>query len=317
MKKSLQTGFVEYKDSLSRGALCFSHEAMATEFEIYIFHEDSRYAEQCAFQAFAEVDRLEQELSRFIENSDISRVNRSGSGNPVRVGIDTYECLEQCISLNADTQGAFDITTGPLIQCWMNSDKKSRKPTPDDIANARDRCGIRHVKLHKKDFSVMLKRENMIIDLGGFGKGYAVDRAVDVLKEWDIKSAIVHGGSSSVFAMGAPPGEVGWEVTMRNPNDAGEEISRFFLHNRALNGSGIRKESHIINPGTGHPVRERCGAWVFSQATATGDGLSTAFMIMSHDEIDDYCLKHDDVQGVVIENGASGSEEVFRFGVFD
>lgn len=323
MERSLQTGFVKYKDSLSRGALCFSHEAMATVFEIYMFHEDRRYAEQCAFQAFEEVDRLEQDLSRFIENSDISRINRSGYDDSVQVGIDTYECLEQCISLSGETKGAFDITAGPLMQRWRESDKKSGSPSPDEIADARDRCGIDNIILHKNDFSVSLMRENMVIDLGGFGKGYAVDRAVKVLKEWDIGPAVVHGGSSSVFAMGAPPGETGWEITLRNPRNTDEEISRMYLNDRALNSSGIRKGNHIINPKTGHPVSERSSAWVFCNSAATGDALSTAFMIMSRDEINDLCLKNGDIQGVIIDKVSPESasedekEEIFRFGVFD
>ena len=104
----------------------FTHNAMATVFEIFIIHKDKVYAEEAAFEAFRYLDQLEQELSRFLTNSDISRINHSGAGQPIRVGSDTFACLKQCVDLTAKTKGVFDITIGAFVQI-VNQNQKSRK----------------------------------------------------------------------------------------------------------------------------------------------------------------------------------------------
>jgi thiamine biosynthesis lipoprotein len=109
----------------------FSHEAMATTFEIIIVHEDERYAQQAAAAAFDEVDRLEGELSRFIENSDISRINNLPANQPLRLGLDAFECLQLSRRIYAETNGAFDITIGPLLSCWRNEDGTPRTPSAE------------------------------------------------------------------------------------------------------------------------------------------------------------------------------------------
>lgn len=292
----------------------FSHKAMATIFEIFIIHEDSRYAGQAAHSAFCEVDRLEQELSRFIENSDISRINRFGAVKSVSLGLDTFECLEQCAELHKKTGGAFDITVGPLLKCWLNSDKTLRFPSEEEIAYSHKHIGMNLVRLNKKQHAVKLKINDMCLDLGAFGKGYAVDKAAEVLNEWDIATAVIHGGMSSVLALNAPPGEKGWHVTVSNPKDYQQDISHFYLQNRAVSGSGLRKGQHIINPKTAQPVTERIAAWAVTPTAAIGDAYSTAFMIMPLDEIRDFCLNNPDIQAIIVNEGTEGKSEIVHIG---
>ena len=127
-KRQEETCFVRSDCSSLAQVKRFSHEAMATTFEILIVHEDDLYARQAAMAAFAEVDRLEEELSRFIENSDISRINELPAGESLPLGLDTFECLKISVRMYAETDGAFDITIGSLFQCWRNDDETPRTP---------------------------------------------------------------------------------------------------------------------------------------------------------------------------------------------
>ncbi len=314
MDKIPKNNFIDYSEQAPNNARRFSHNAMATVFEIIIINDDAIYAEQCAFQAFNELDRLEQELSRFIPNSDISRINNSGTSNPVCVGLDAFECLEQCVQLSTSTHNAFDITVGPLLKSWLNSDKTNRTPSQKELTVARARTGMHLIQLDKNQHTVSLNSGNMCIDLGGFGKGYAVDCMAKILDDWDINSALIHGGTSSVFTLDAPPGEKGWQITIRNPNDPDKIISHLYLCNRAINGSGIRKGQHIIDPRTAYPVTDKSAVWVLSETAAAGDALSTAFMIMSPEEINDYCLRHNDIQSIIITDGSENKENIVRYG---
>ena len=152
------------------GAIGFQHEAMAAVFEIYIVHEDLEYAEQAARAAFRAIDKLEAQLSRFVENSDISRINNLKAGHSTVVGLDTFECLELCVQINKDTFGAFDITVGSLYECWLNKDKSLRKPTDDQLRVAKENTGMNLLELDDEDFAVTVKASGLW--QGGPGNGH-------------------------------------------------------------------------------------------------------------------------------------------------
>ncbi|MFC1555916.1 FAD:protein FMN transferase [candidate division KSB1 bacterium] len=309
-------GYIQYAGRLSQTVLRYSHHAMATIFEVVVVHDDAGYAEQCVYEAFRELDRIEQDLSRFIENSDISRINTAGANFPVLVGLDAFECIEQCAELTKKTKGAFDITVGPLFNCWKNADKTQRTPTERELTLARAIAGIRYVRIDREQFTVELEKNNMIFDLGGYGKGYAVDRMGEILREWDIHSALIHGGYSSVLALDPPPGEKGWLVTLSNPQDHTRNILNIYLNNRSVSGSGTRKGDHIINPRTGYPVHDKNAAWAVSQAAAVSDALSTAFMNMKPDEIELYCRENKGTQAIILPENTVNGEKLY-FGEFD
>jgi thiamine biosynthesis lipoprotein len=301
----------------------FSHEAMATTFELLIVHEDERYASQAAVAAFDQVDRLEHELSRFLENSDVTRINNLPANQPLQLGLDTFECLKIAERIYADTNGAFDITIGTLLKCWRNDDGSPRKPSPKEIDIARMHTGTNLIELNEAEHTIMLSASPMQIDLGGIGKGYAVDRVAELLREWSIDVALISGGYSSVLALDAPPKYFrfsiadcrsknrqlikGWPLTMTNPAGSREILARPFLQNAALSGSGIQKGGHIIDPRTARAVKGRRAAWTYAPDAATADALSTAFMIMGLGEIKKYCAKHTDTLAMVIL--ATQSEE--------
>jgi thiamine biosynthesis lipoprotein len=286
-------------DSIS-GIHRFSHQAMATTFEIIIQHDDARYAAQAAGQAFDELDRLEGELSRFIENSDISRINNLPAGQPLPIGLPAYECLRLSARLYAETNGAFDVTIGSLLRCWLNEDRTLRNPSQQELNLARQRTGMNLIKLNEAKFSVELLAGPVQVDLGGIGKGYALDVMAELLRDWSIETAVLHGGFSTVLAMHAPAGAKGWPLTLSNPLNRSQTLAFLHLQDRAVSGSGVQKGWHIIDPRTARPAEGKPAAWSCARDGATADVLSTAFIVMSPEEIEQYCARHPDVLAMVI-----------------
>jgi FAD:protein FMN transferase len=289
-QESPSAGIAVEKIDVHSGVLRLAHGAMATIFEIYCFCDDETYARQAGGAAFSLVDRLEQELSRFIENSDVSRINALAPGESARVSPWTMECLLIARMAYQETGGAFDISIG---------------------------TGFEALEWDADNFVVTARTGGVQLDLGGIGKGYAVDRVAELLTEWDIQSALVHGGQSSVLAMDPPPNSSGWSLSFSAPRKKKDAaFVTFSACRQAFSGSGIQKTNHIIDPRTREPVRSRSAAWVggslevFSEfccaagirnpedtgwsrsPAAVAEGLSTAMMILSHEEIEDYCRKH-------------------------
>jgi thiamine biosynthesis lipoprotein len=303
-------------DSIA-GIRRFSYEAMATTFEVIILHEDARYAEQAAWATFDKLGRLEQDLSGFIENSDISRINNLTAGQSIRVSLETFECLQLSRRVNAETNGAFDITIGFLLSCWRNPDKTLRIPSKEELKIARQRTGMDLFKLDESQYTVELLRDKVRIDLGGIGKGYAIDKMAELLGDWSIDAALIHGGYSSALAVGSPPGTKGWPVTLSNPRNLKQTLAALFLKNQALSGSGVQKGRHIIDPRTAQPVEGRCAAWACAGNAATADALSTAFMVMSPDEVRQYCSRHPDVSAMLIQHDETKKKQkgkILHFG---
>jgi thiamine biosynthesis lipoprotein len=252
---------------------------MATAFEVHCTHPDARYAGQAAQAAFEVVDRLEQELSRFIPNSDVGRINALPAGEATRVAPSTMECLEIARWLYDITGGAFDVALG---------------------------SGLESLDLDPDRFSVRTGAHGVQLDLGGIGKGYAVDRMAQTLEEWEVPRALVHGGFSSVLALEPPPDQDGWPLTLSAPGPGPREVlARLSARQRAFSASGTQKGDHIVNPHTGRPV-EGGAAWVALARPLEGDedaerpgparspaavaeGLSTAFMILPEGDVASLC----------------------------
>jgi len=269
------------------GAHRFAHQAMNTEFEIFCVHDDADYAQQAAWAAFDLLDRLENELSRFIPNSDISRINHLAEGETARVSRWTMECLEIARQAYDETGGAFDISLGTGLQslqlsptervvgCGAGTRACSIDTRVDVFESRQNQCGV----------GTSADATSIRLDLGGIGKGYAVDRMAEVLDEWDIRQALIHGGHSSVLALDAPPGIAGWPLTMGDRTVAALR--------RAFSASGIRTQGdHIVDPRTGRPAGSRRAAWVSLEVdgrpspSAVAEAYSTAFMILPASEID-------------------------------
>lgn len=286
----------------------FAHYAMATVYEFIIHHPDASYAFQAAHAAAKYLDELELELSRFVENSDVNRINRHGAEEPVKVGPATIECLIACNQHYLATGRAFDITAGNLIEMWKQFDSI---PIEFNVAKALSGIGMGHVTVDPDNLLVSLDHPGTNIDLGGFGKGYAVDQLAVLLEEWDLDTFLIHGGASSVITRGRP-GKKGWDLSLSSPAMNRPVIYSLVLENMAMGGSGLVKGHHIIDPRTGRPVNHHLASWVMAPDAATADALSTAFLVMSLEEIEDYFASRRGIGGLVL----NANKLLHDFGTF-
>lgn len=282
-----------------QGMRRFSHRAMNTLFEIFTIHGDAEYAAQASEEAFREIDRLELELSRFIENSDVSRINALKTGQSIRLGLDTFACLQDSLRMHTLTGGAFDVAAGAL-----RAERRKRRPSTTETHELRPqagRCPAGAIfELNEADTTITALADGLSIDLGAIGKGYALDVVAGLLRDWNIDSALLHGGMSTVLALEAPPGEGGWPLVLRPPGRSSNAVRGIHLRNRAVSASGTRKGAHIVDPRTGKPVTEREAAWAVSDEGARSDALSTAFMVMRLEEISTYCADNPGTEAIVI-----------------
>jgi len=269
----------------------FRHNAMATTYDIFVVHKDAVYAGQAAQAAFDELDRIENNLSRFIENSDISRINSLGKGHPLQIGLSAFECLRIAIEMSERTGGAFDITFGSL------------------------HTGSNLLKLNEDDHTIELKADGISIDLGAVGKGFAADKMGEVLVEWGIKAALISAGQSSILTIGKPEGLPGWPVTMSNPSDYSEVLEKIHLADFSMSASGLRKGPHIINPRSGKPAKRKLGAWATAKTAAEADAISTAFMVMPVSEVKAYCAANNTLAYIVLPaNKKNAGNRILQFG---
>ncbi len=293
----------------------FSREAMNAAFEIVIRGADENYAQQAARAAFGELARLEKELSRFVAYSDVAQINSLRAGESVRVGIAAFECIQLAMRVHAETNGAFDVAIGALLECWQAA---QGAPSEEELAAARARTGMRLLRTDAKEHTVGVLADGVKVDLGAVGKGYALDQMAAVLRDWSIEDALLNSGQSTALAIGS------WPVAIRDPERQAESLGGVRLRDCALSGSGLLLHGkHIIDPRTGRPVEvapvstgaQRLGAWAKARAGAESDAVSTAFMVMSAAEVEEYCRRHPDVGAMLLGRGPGGYESK-RFGAW-
>jgi FAD:protein FMN transferase len=296
---------------LQKGLHRSAHEAMATVFEVIVAGQDATYARQAAEEVFREIDRLEGQLSRFIPNSDIARVNRLLPGDWARVTIDVFDCLETAIFVNRATNGAFDVTLGPLMNLIRRETSDGTRISREERAAAFARTGMDRLVLDRSSFSVGVAvtgcESGLEVDLGAIGKGYALDCAARLLEDWGIESALIHGGTSTVLAIGSRPAEEesnsGWIVSAGAEWGKSLGIGKIAIQDEALSGSGrVLKGDHVLDPRTGLAVRKNAAAWAIAPQAAVADALSTAFMVMSSGEVETCCQSLPGVSGMVVES---------------
>jgi thiamine biosynthesis lipoprotein len=238
----------------------FNHHAMATQFQVRIADEDKTYAGQTAQAAFALADQLESQLSRFRANSDISQIAQLAPGDSLRVSEPVFACLEIARKMELATQGAFSVTAAalqmqPVAPRWT---------------------------LLREQFSIRCDGGRLEFDLGAIGKGFALDRMAEVLREWSCPAFLVVAGGSSILAGEAPAETAGWSCGLGDDHSA----QRYWLKQVSLSGSGLAvKGRHIFDPRTGKEARRERRAWALTETAAESDALSTACMVLEEAEI--------------------------------
>lgn len=307
----------------------FSHDAMATVFEAIIAGEDAAYAAQAAAAAFDEIDRLERLLSRFDPGSDLARINRLQPGASLLVTAETHEILTLARHVHVETGGAFDPAVGRLMDARRNEAGVTVTPDASAVAEALRAPGLAalHLSAPAADASGQPEPGRYAVgldagasgpvglDLGGIGKGYALDRAAEILERWGIGNGLLHGGTSTVLGLGAGPRGEGWPVRAGGAWSAAAGLERVALRNAALSGSGMEvKGAHVVDPRTGHTADGHVAAWVLCPSATLADALSTAFMVMPAEDIGALCRRNPQLAALLVADGGGGEAVLTRLG---
>lgn len=266
-----------------------SQPAMGTSFEVYLYAPNRERASQLFEAAFDEIERVEAALSNYRSSSELSRINASAANAPVVTDPEVFALLERAFVYSRESDGAFDVTVGKLMKAWGFFRGAGHYPSSEELAHAREQTGWQRVRLDKRTRSALFLAPGIELDLGGIGKGYALDCVARVLREAGVTAALISSGSSSIYAIGAPPGKAGWPVRVSDPLDRTRTLSTIFLKDQSLSTSGNyekffqlngRTYCHIMDPRTGRPVEGMLQTSVIAPEATDSDALSTAVFVM-------------------------------------
>jgi len=282
-----------------------ARNAMATRFEIVLHGGDPAALRAAGEEALDEIDQLEAQLSLYRPGSEIAQLNAHAAREAVRVTPEVFALLEHARRLHAESGGAFDITLAPLVRCWgfMGTAHQGRVPSDEELEQARSVIGMNLVQLDAQHRTVRFAREGVMLDLGAIGKGYALERAAELLRESGITSALLHGGTSTVYTLGSPPDAAYWKVAINQPPRmpsgqapphptlsprGGEGVATVPLKNESLSVSAVwgrsfevdgKQFGHVLDPRTGRPVSGALMAAVVLPSATETDALSTALLV--------------------------------------
>lgn len=302
---------------------------MATRFEMVLNGEDPVRLRAAGEEALAEIERLDRQLSRFIPESDVSGINVRAAAQPVKVEPGLFHLLQRAAEITRKTDGAFDITVGPLMRAW-DLVGEGRVPSQSELEQARAVAGMHHVHLDEDGLTVSFDAPGVEIDLGAVGKGYAINSAIDSLRENGIASGLIHGGTSTVCGLGVPLDGDGWKVALPGsqirgdgsgtaypgPTSSDEEenlptrvtlrdlsLSVSAPHGRFFDREG-RRYGHVIDPRTGEPSQSALFAAVVGPSPTDTDALSTALLVLGRDWLPELARAFPAYSGLVTD-GAS------------
>jgi thiamine biosynthesis lipoprotein len=292
---------------------------MATRFEVYLHGENAANLRAAAEEALDEIERLDRQLNVHAPGSEMSRLNAMAATHPVKVDPSLFNLLRHAGQLSQETEGAFDISVGPWLRCWGFWDGDGHWPEPRALETARGSVGWQHVLLDEDQGTVRFDCSGVMIDLGSIGKGYAIDRALEVLRDAGVTSGVVNGGNSTIGAIGAPPGREAWEIFLPRPDQAqalhqqdlafspmiqnektgacaaesmiqvqSNPLAVVSLRDSTLSVSAVWGRSfvegqqvwgHVLDPRLGRPVQGVCMAAASLPSATESDAFSTALMV--------------------------------------
>ena len=264
-------------------------DAMGTTFTVVVYGTDLASMNEAIDAAFEEAHRLDALLSNYRPASEWSRINRQAAARPVAVSSELFRLLSDCIEYSRLSEGTFDVTVGPLMRAWGFSGGSRHVPSPDRIRAALELVGYLHVQLDARKRTVRFDRPGVEIDPGGVGKGYAVDRMVQILRARGFRTALVAASGSSIFGLGNPPDEPrGWPISIADPWDHRNNAAQVFLKDLSLSTSGSYEKSfrigghrysHIMDPRSGVPAESAVQVTVIAPRTLDSEVWAKPYFI--------------------------------------
>jgi thiamine biosynthesis lipoprotein len=258
---------------------------MGTVFEIAAYGESSGRVLTAIDSAFQEIVRMDDLMSNYKPESALSHLNRSAHFHTEKVPLDLYRVIEQALEFSRLSEGKFDITVGPLVNLWKAALQGDAAPSLTQQRQAQACVGYDKIELTPPDH-VTFHSSCLQLDLGAIAKGYAVDRAAEILHSSRIQDAFINAGGSTIVALGSPPGQTGWRVHLRDPSHRVDPY--VMLNNGSVSTSeqtassllGRDSPGHIIDPSTGRPLETQFAVSIIAATGTMSDGLSTTLLLL-------------------------------------
>jgi len=266
-----------------------SVDAMGTAFSIVAYGEDRGKLQSVVSEGLEEARRLDELLSNYKPASEWSMVNREAAEGPVHVSSELFQLLAACVEYSKESEGTFDISVGPLMKVWGFYKGTGHLPHRAEVWSALNLIGYQNIQLDAAHQTVRFAKRGVELDPGGIGKGYAVDRIAQILKDNRIQHALVSGGGSSIYAIGAPPGEKGWKIDIKNPKNPEESVDSVYLKDESMSTSGNYEKffyaegkmySHIMDPRTGYPSQGMLSTSVIAPRTLDSEAWCKPYYIL-------------------------------------
>lgn len=289
-----------------------SRVSMACTWSVKLCGADAAALRAVASEALDEVDRIDRLMSHYRPDSPLSRVNQRAASGPVSVERELFDFVAECLRYGHDSEGAFDVTVGPLMKAWGLFDGDGRVPAERELAEALAVVGARHVVLDREAGTIRFDRPGVSLDLGGIAKGYAVDRVVDLLRRRLVAAALINAGGSSIYALGSPPDGPAWDVRIQDPVRRERVALTVSLRDRALSVAGARGRGfeedgvfygHIMDPRRGCPARGVLSVAVSSDTATEGDALADALFVQGLEWTRAYVRGHPSTEALFFQPG--------------
>ena len=292
-----------------------SRRLMWAQFEIVAYGSDKTRLAEAADAAFDEIDRLDKQMSNYAETSDLTYINRNAARKDVIVEKELFDLLKFSLDSSKESGGTFDITVGPLMKSWGFFKGQGRIPEPDELKTVMATVGSKHVIANATTRTIRFDCEGVELDLGGIAKGYAVDKAAQVLRNSGVTSALITTGSS-IYAIGKPPNQSGWKIEVTDPTAPSHSATSVELKDSAISTSGCYDKNftiagktycHIMDPRTGFPIEGMLSATVITPRGVDAEVYSKVVMVSGIDGAKNYLKRHSDIRAIIFYRQADGT----------
>lgn len=283
---------------------------MGSSFTISVVSNDSIKADNHINIAIKEIERIESVISSWDSKTETSLINKNAGLEPVKVSLELFNLIERCITISKLTDGAFDITYASMDKLWKYDGSMTALPKEEEIKKSISRVGYKNIILDKKNLTVFLKLKGMKIGFGAIGKGYAADKAKELLVIKGVKSGIINA-SGDINAWGKQPNGNEWTIGIVNPLNKTKVFATLPIKNQAVVTSGNyekfvtfsgKRYSHIIDPRTGYPTSGIISVSIFSNIAELADALATSVFVMGKEVGIDRINQMPNVECIIIND---------------
>ncbi len=286
---------------------------MGTLYTVVAYGRDQAFLSEVVNEVFAEIDQLDQQMSNYNPESELSAINRDAAQREVTVSPQLFGLIQYSLHASEESGGDFDITVGPLMRLWGFFRGQGRLPSAAELSQVEKKIGYQHVHLDAARRTIHFDVSGMELDLGGIAKGYAVDQAAQIMRTDGVTAALISSGTSSIYALGSPPGEHGWKITVRDPFHEEKPADVFRLQNFALSTSGNYEKffkingkiyCHIMDPHTGWPVQNMLSTVAAVPTGVETEALTKIFFVGGIEKSRRYLATHPNAIGLFYQPGA-------------